>query len=132
MLNILPKKTEHIFNTNARSQQSYFLQLRKRLAKRLTNPRLKEIHFHTLRHWKATQLYHQTKDILYVKEFLGHKKLDSTLRYINIEKAIYHEGTLEDFHVKIAETPKEIKGLLEVGFEFVCKKDGLVFFRKRK
>jgi len=132
MLNILPKKDEHIFTANVRSLQSYCLQLRKRLAKRLSNSRLKEIHFHTLRHWKATQLYHQTKDILYVKEFLGHKKLDSTLRYINIEKALYYDDKPEDFHVKIAEKPEEIRGLLEVGFEYVCEKDGLVFFRKRK
>jgi hypothetical protein len=27
---------------------------------------------------------------------------------------------------------KEIKALLEVGFEYVCEKDGLLFFRKRK
>jgi len=27
--------------------------------------------FHTIRHWKATTLYHQTKDILYVMKFLG-------------------------------------------------------------
>ena len=83
-------------------------------------------------HWKATQLYHKTKDIFYVKEFLGHKKLDSTLIYINIEKALFHEGTPEEFHVKIAQTPKEVKGLLEVGFEYVCEKDDLLFFRKRK
>jgi len=102
---------------------TYFRQVRKRIAHRLHNPRLKEIHFHTLRHWKATQLYHQTKDILYVKEFLGHRRLDSTLVYINLEKAIFHEGNADKFHVKIAETPQEIKELLEVGFEYICEKD---------
>jgi len=132
MLNMLERKSEYIFNSKPRVLVTYFGELRKRLAHRLSNPRLKEIHFHTLRHWKATQLYHQTKDILYVKEFLGHKKLDSTLIYINIEKALFYEGTAEDFHVKIAHTPEEIKGLLEVGFEYVCKKDEMVFFRKRK
>ena len=46
---------------------------------------------------------------------------------------MYHDGRPEDFHVKISETPEEIKGLLEVGFEYVCQKDeDLVFFRKRK
>jgi len=34
--------------------------------------------------------------------------------------------------VKIAKTPDEIKELLEVGFEYVCEKDGLMFFRKRR
>jgi integrase len=132
MLNQIPKKNDHIFNSNARILGTYFREVRKRLAYRLHNPRLTEIHFHTLRHWKATQLYHQTKDILCVKEFLGHRRLDSTLLYINLEKAIYHEGNTDNFHVKIAETPQEIRELLEVGFEYVCEKDNRVFFRKRK
>ncbi len=28
--------------------------------------------------------------------------------------------------------PEEIQALLEVGFEYVCRKDSLLFFRKRK
>lgn len=55
-----------------------------------------------------------------------------TLIHSNLEKALFHEGPPEEFHVKIAETPQEITELLEVGFEYVCEKDGLVFFRKRK
>jgi len=39
---------------------------------------------------------------------------------------------LDESHVKIAQTPEEVKILLEVGFEYVCEKDGLLFFRKRK
>jgi hypothetical protein len=42
------------------------------------------------------------------------------------------DGKPDEFHVKIAETPNEMKELLEVGFDYVCEKDGLVFFRKRK
>jgi hypothetical protein len=37
-----------------------------------------------------------------------------------------------EYHVKIAKTPEEIKSLLEVGFKYVCEKDDLIFFRKRK
>jgi len=33
---------------------------------------------------------------------------------------------------KAASQPEEVKSLLEVGFEYVGEKDGLVFFRKRK
>jgi len=28
--------------------------------------------------------------------------------------------------------PEEIKSLLEVGFEYVCRKDNLIFLKKRK
>jgi len=69
-----------------------------------------EIHFHIIRHWKATKLYHQTKDILF----------------------IIHSNGSEEFHARIAQTPEEVKELLEVDFEHTCEKDGLLFFRKRK
>ena len=76
-------------------------------------------------------LYHQTKDILYVKEFLGHTDIKNTLLYIQLEQALFKE-TSDEFTVRVAKTPEEIKTLLEVGFEYVCEKDGLLFFRKRK
>jgi len=40
--------------------------------------------------------------------------------------------TTDEFTVGVASKPDEIKELLEVGFEFVCQKDGLLYFRKRK
>ena len=44
----------------------------------------------TIRPWKATIEYHKTKDILYVKNLLGHKKIENTEIYITLEK-IYSE-----------------------------------------
>jgi len=38
----------------------------------------------------------------------------------------------DEFTAKVAKDSEEIKQLLEVGFEYVCEKDGLMFFRKRK
>lgn len=113
------------------SSRTTFLKTRKRLVATLQNPRLLKISFHTFRHWKATMLYHEMKDPFYVKEFLGHKKLDTTLLYIQIEKALYKE-TNDDFSVKVAKKPEKMKALLEVGFEYVCQKDDLLYFRKRK
>jgi hypothetical protein len=83
------------------------------------------------RPWKATQLYHETKDPMYVKQFLGHKCLKSTEVYINIERSIF-ESSYNNFTVKVAENPDEIKELLENGFEYVCQKDNLIFLKKRK
>ena len=132
MLAALPKTSEYVFGTsNKISRSSVFYKLRKKVAKKLGNPRILKISFHTFRHWKATMLYHQTKDIVYVKEFLGHKSLDTTLLYIQLEQALFKEDN-EEFHVKVASDPEEIKALLEAGFEYVCNKDGLMFFRKRK
>jgi len=76
-------------------------------------------------------LYHEIHDIILVKEFLGHKTLNTTLLYVQIEKALFRNEP-ENFYVKTTRDPEEIQALLEVGFEFVCKTEDLMFFRKRK
>jgi len=132
MINALPRTSERVFGKGScASKKSTFLKSRKNLANKLKNPRLLKITFHTLRHWKATVLYHQTKDILYVQKFLGHKRIEDTMLYIQVAETIFKEAT-DEFTVRVSQNPAEIKELLEVGFEYVCEKDGLVFFRKRK
>jgi integrase len=130
MLNGLPKKSERLFPVSYTAIKCSFLRVRKKLAFKLQNPRLMQISFHTYRHWKATMEYHKTKDPLYVKEMLGHKKLDTTLLYIQIERTLFQSNS-DEFTVKIAKTPEEIQSLLSVGFEWVGMKDGLVYLRKR-
>lgn len=75
--------------------------------------------------------YHKTRDIYHVKQLLGHKNIRNTEIYINLEQAVFNSVN-DEFHVKTAERPEEIKALLEVGFEYVCENGGLAFFRKRK
>ncbi len=126
----LPRKSIRVFNTIKTIEREFFRQ-RKKIIYKLNNPRLLKISFHTLRHWKGTMEYHKTKDIMHVKYILGHKKIQNTLIYINLENAIFQVES-DEFHVRVAETSDEIKALLEVGFEYVCQKGGLLFFRKRK
>jgi hypothetical protein len=66
-----------------------------------------------------------------VKQFLGHKSIQNTDQYINIERTLFESGN-DSFTVKVAENPEEVKSLLEVGFEYVCRKDNLIFLRKLK
>ena len=97
----------------------------------MNNPRLLKITFKTLRHFKGTILYHKTRDILHVKETLGHKDINNTLIYIHLEAAIFK--TINDtFTVRTATTLKEAEKLLEVGFEYVTEIDNVKLFRKRK
>lgn len=132
MLNYLQKRAERVFPIRSGSMRSNFCHQRKVMAAKLRNPRLTKIHFHTLRHWKATIEYHRTKDIVHVKEFLGHKSIVNTTIYIHIEHAIFKEGQPEQFHVRVAKEPEQIKELLGAGFDYVCEKEGTLFFRKRK
>lgn len=99
-----------------------------REAYKLNNLRLLQIHFHTIRHWKATIEYAKTRDILHVMKVLGHRNIKNTLIYTHLV-----EGLRDDeFVCKVAKTPEEIAQLIEAGFEYVCEHDGLKFFRKRK
>ncbi len=67
-LNALPKSDSKVLgDCRMDSLKSAFLHLRKKQANKLQNPRLLNIGFHTLRHWKATMLYHRTKDPFYVR-----------------------------------------------------------------
>ena len=131
MLNALPRTSERVFNTTFMSISSSFRTQRKRIAGKLQNPRILQITYHTLRHWKATMEYHKTKDIMHVKQTLGHKNIQNTLIYINLEHAIF-QTTDDDFIVKVAGTIQDAYKLLEVGFEYVTEIDGKRLFRKRK
>ncbi len=131
MLNSLPRENEKIFPAKKGSWKKSFINQRNRLAVKLNNPRLKNITFHVFRHWKGTIEYHKTKDILHVKEVLGHKNIQNTMIYVTIEKALYQQQS-DEFHVKVAQTKEEIVKLLEAGFEYVFTHDGLAYFRKRK
>ena len=128
MLKSLPKEHEKVFgNATLGSRRNCFNRSRRRVAKKLKNPRFQKITFHTLRHWKATMEYHKTKDILHVKQLLGHRSINSTMLYtqlINFER--------DDCTCRIAKTEKEISELIEAGFEYVCDQEDAKFFRKSK
>lgn len=128
MLNILPKTSDHVFGEKSlKSHRWNYVQQRKRLAKKLQNPRLKQITFHTFRHWKATMEYNRTKDILYVKQLLGHKNINSTLIYTQL---VSFER--DEYHVKVAKTVEDACELAESGFDYFTTIGGVQIFRKRK
>jgi len=52
--------------------------------------------------------------------------------YVGNARAALFRNEAENFIVKATKEPEEIPGLLEAGFEYVCQKDSLMFFRKRK
>jgi integrase len=131
MLNNLPKINDNVFQTPKHSMRTCFEKLRNRTAAKLQNPRLKQIHFHTFRHWKATTEYHKTKDIIHVKTMLGHRSIVSTMTYINIESALFLQGS-DEWTSKAATTKEEIMQLIDVGYTKADEIDGIHIYRKRK
>jgi len=76
--------------------------------------------------------YHRTKDIMHVQSMLGHKRINNTQIYINLEQAIFSLGDNSEYTTRIAKTVRGARVLLEAGFEYVTDMDGFKIFRKRK
>jgi len=128
MLNSLPKDNERVFNVTYDAIRKSFDRQRKKLARKLQNPRIRQITFHTFRHWKATMEYAKTKDILYVMRLLGHKNINNTLIYTQLV-----DFKSDDYVSKVARNAEEACQLVEAGFEYVCTTpENLMIFRKRK
>lgn len=135
MLNNLPRENQLLFGTTTENKlKNQLCRVRKKLAVKLGDSNLNEIHFHTLRHWKATMLYHYKPDLLVVADFLGHKDLENTRLYIQLEKNLFKNLPNDQFITRIAFNTEEACNLIEVGFEYVTGEynDGGKIFRKRK
>jgi integrase len=102
--------------------------IRNRVAQKLKDPNIKSIRLYDLRHYYATMLYHRTKDILLVKQQLGHKKIETTLIYTQLVR--FSED--EEYCSATAKTIQEAQKLIEQGFEYVTEIDSVKLFRKRK
>jgi integrase len=126
MLNTLPRESEYVINRCRNTVESYQLQ-RNKLARKLGNPRLRQIRLHTFRHFFATMLYAKTLKILLVQQALGHKSLLNTQIYTHL---VNFDN--DEYNVQIAENLEEAKKLLEAGFDYVTDIDGSKLFRKRK
>jgi len=126
------RRLDSLFS-NVSGMTAVFWRARKNLTRKLNNPRLKAIHFTTFRHWKGTMEYHRTKDIIHVKEFLGHKNIKNTMVYIHLEAPLFSERN-DEFHVTATKNAEDACKLVEVGFEYVTGEydDGGKIFRKRK
>ena len=119
ILQSLPKINEKIFGlTRSEYAQRNFSRSRRKIAKKVGNPRLAKIHFHLIRHWFGTMEYHKKPDPDYVRRRLVHKSLQSTQIYINMEQALFSTSSNE-YHVKIAESVEQAMALIEVGFEYI-------------
>jgi len=119
---------ETLFRTSQKNYRESYMRYRKRTAEKLDMPQLKQIRLYDFRHYFATQLYARTKDILYVKQQMGHRCLESTMVYTHL---LEHEQP-ENYTCKTAKTTEEAVKLIEAGFEKADEFNGIHIFRKRK
>ena len=131
MVTRLIKKTlpnKRIWNCELKTITRNYQRRRKTISEVLANPNLLKISLRTFRHWKATTEYHKTKDILYVKRMLGHRRIENTLVYTHLID--FKEK--DSFIVKVAKNLEEFTELLEKGFEYITDYDDKKILRKRK
>ena len=133
MLEALPKQDQRVFGPSTMySLKNTFTRSRRRLSLKLQNTRLLQIHFHTLRHWKATTEYHNTKDLLHVMAFLGHKKSENTLLYVQLDEKLFGDKSNDQWIIRAVHNEEEAIALGEVGFDPYLAINGVQLVRKRK
>lgn len=130
-LNTLPKTNDYIFGkTHLSGIRWAFDRQKTALAQKLENPRLKQIHFHTFRHYYATRLFTETKSLPLVQEKLGHRDINSTMVYTHI---VEFDEESQNYHHAIAKDEKEAGHLIDNGWTYICTTpQNIMMFRKRK
>jgi integrase/predicted RNA-binding Zn-ribbon protein involved in translation (DUF1610 family) len=112
MLSCLPRKSQRIFTCTYDSISTAYCRLRKRLAETQQNPRLLSIELRTFRHWGGTMIaYHTNGNVLIVKKLLGHKNINSSMKYIGM---IQFKD--DQFETTTATTVEEILKLGQAGW----------------
>ena len=126
-------KTNHqkygkkIFNDDPKTIRVCFDRIRKQLAENQQNPRFKQIHVHSFRHFFACKLYRKTKVLKAVQDALGHKSILNTEIYTKL--VIFGNN---GYYSATAKNVEEACELIEDGWEFHLEIDGIKIFRKAK
>jgi integrase len=109
-----------------------FTQQRKKIAHKLKNPRLLNISFKTFRHFKGTMEAWRTKDPFHVQEFLRHKNIKNTMRYIHLAQVLFKDE--QEYLTKVAHNVNEACTLIEDGWKYQTGEymDGGKIFAKPK
>jgi len=132
MLMTLPRTDSKVFGkSHLNNKRSCFSLTRKRLSRQLANPRTMQIHFHTLRHLRATIWYHSGVDLRTLQERLGHRNILHTFRYIHLADA-YFPQTTQKYYTRATSTIQEGETLVQQGFELVGKDQSGCLWRKQK
>jgi integrase len=120
-----------IFGTHYNSILRVYCYQRKNISRKLGNERLQKIKFHTLRHWHATKLYHETKDILFVQRRLGHKSITNTLKYVHLAETYFGKED-DEYVVKVAENIEQALPLIEAGYVEASDFNGVKIYKISK
>jgi integrase len=131
MINMVPHKSERIFDTSYTVMSNSYITLRKRIAARTKNDRIDYIELRSFRHWGGTKIAELSNgNPMTVMKMLGLKSIENAMKYVNIWKLSFRTET--DYEFLAVTTPEELKVALLGGYEHVIEKFGASWFRRPK
>jgi site-specific recombinase XerD len=105
-----------------------YRKFRNRLAEKLKDPTIRTIRLYDLRHAYATKQLRRTQNCEIVRQLMGHKKLDTTQKYLHLLA-----GNSGEWLVEGTTDKNRAKELLEADFKYeLTTPDGTMMFRKPK
>ncbi|MCW4001784.1 MAG: site-specific integrase [Candidatus Bathyarchaeota archaeon] len=130
-MRIKPHNKEYVFGKDPKHirkrMRANFHWARGHIRAKTANKELLKVHLHSFRHFFATKLYLQTRDIRYVQKKMGHRSITSTTIYENSES----NQEVEQYTIKAVASKKEAIKLGELGYEPFDTIDGVKLYRKR-
>jgi len=122
------KPDEILFMGKAGNYGKDYRVFRNRLAKKLQDPTIHNIRLYDLRHAYCTKQLRRTQNAEIVRQLMGHKKLDTTQKYLHLLAGNNGEWLVE------GTTDKErAKQLLTQDFQYqLTTPDGTMLFKKAK
>ena len=106
----------------------HFIRLRNRLARTLKDPQYASIRLYDLRHAYVTTQLRRTQNTEIVRQIMGHKRLDTTQKYLHLLASTNGEWIVEGTQDK-----ERAKQLLTEDFTYqLTTPDGTMLFRKPK
>jgi len=114
-------------NITADQYSAQYRKIRNRLSQKLKDPSIHQIRLYDFRHYFCTKKLYEINNPYTVMVLMGHKKLQTTQRYMHL--LTYAD---EEYTVAGATTANEATKLIEAGFQYVTTIEGIQLFRKRK
>jgi integrase len=122
------KPNDLLFTGDPTRYGEHFRRLRNRLAKKLNDPTIHNIRLYDLRHYYCTKQLRKTQNAEIVRQIMGHKKLDTTQKYLHLLAGNNGEWIVEGTTDK-----NRAQELLEADFTYqLTTPDGTMLFRKPK
>jgi integrase len=118
---------DKLFKGNAEDYGKYYRAMRNKLAQDLKDPSIRTIRLYDFRHYFCSKQLNDTKDPYFVMLQMGHKKLETTQKYMHLMNLEEDEWTC-----KGATNIQEATALIEAGFQYVTEMDGTKLFKKRR